>query len=178
MLSKRKRKFCKFAYRNLLYPTCSINVLLAKCFFLLIFYANMAPIVEAQTLTVGLFPTITDLAMFKPVKSSSNCGFNNSKTTYCMSSIEEDSLKTCTLQTCLIECCDKCGMFTPPYIDLDKDGVFSNGVFISSDLHPNSGLFKDSRNFQNGGFVKTKTPLLTTNFTLTSWIKQSVRNIG
>ena len=145
------------------------------CFFvLLILFSSLSDTVHAN----GLFPRIEDLSSFTNVKTSSSCGLNNKQMTYCISSLSNNSIKTCTQRTCLLNCCQDCGTFSPSHIKLDN-AQRSSGVFISADKHPFvKKLDSNSLNFQTNGFIIYSPAPAVSNFTFAVWMKQSKQNYG
>ena len=126
----------------------------------------------------GHFPEIKDLSSFGDVKTSSSCGLNNKQMSYCISNIKNESILQCTQKTCLLNCCEKCGVSSPTFIFLDK-AQRSSGVYISADKHPySSKLDSNSLNFQTNGFIFDNTFSGSSNFTFATWIKQETQNVG
>lgn len=126
----------------------------------------------------GLFPKIEDLSSFTSVKTSSTCGLENKLMTYCVSSVLNSSLTSCTQRSCLYSCCRTCGSTTPSFIDLSKDAFKSNNVFISANRHPDSKQFSDSFSFQDNGYLRYGSVSASSNFSFTAWINQENGNTG
>lgn len=134
------------------------------------------PSFNTQKLRGGLFPDVRDLSSFRPVKASSTCGLGNAQT-YCTSSVSNDSLISCTQQTCDLQCCEKCGSSTPHFTDIGKDGTTSIGVYTSADRRPGSDVFSESKDIRSGSITSKKFDT-SSNFTFTTWMKQSAQNSG
>jgi len=126
----------------------------------------------------GLFPAINDLSSFTNVRTTSSCGLNKKPMTYCISSVSDESMKSCTQRTCLFNCCPTCGIASPSSLNLDN-APKSNGVYISSQRHPYSkSIASNSYNFLTGYISSPSTVSSSSNFTFTVWIKQEKLNDG
>ena len=151
----------------------------ANNIFFIITFIGIFYIKPTQGQLKGLFPGIRDFSSFtKNIKTSSTCGLNDKLMTYCISTVEETSIQSCTQRTCLFNCCPTCGTKSPSYIVFDNKPK-SNGVYVSSERHPyNKVLGSNSMNFQTNGFIQSQTKLESSNFTFTAWIKQENSNNG
>lgn len=145
-------------------------------YVLLFIYFLTLPIPSSQL--GGLFPKIEDLSSFTSVKTSSTCGLQNTLMSYCISLVSHDSISACTQRSCLFSCCQDCGTISPPYINLFKDALKSNGVYISANRHPGSDQFSNSLNFQKNGYLIYSSVSASSNFSFAAWINQEGSNNG
>lgn len=140
----------------------------------------LAEIGDFQTTIRGLYPPVTELSKFMPVKASSTCGLDNRPMRYCESSINNQSLTTCTQLECLLDCCETCGKARPASLGISNGTEFS--VARSTDTPPSSSGVSQSKSFGSGSYIVYAT-LPASNvplhgFSVCAWIKQSVGNDG
>ena len=125
----------------------------------------------------GYFPNLVDLAILKPVSSSSTCGATSS--TYCQSSPRSSSLQTCTQKTCKLGCCTNCGSSKEVATDLAQ---FSTKAGVTQDGDPRNGSSVNSFRFQGNSHIQSlRIPSVTyvnPGFTVSVWIKQKAGNKG
>ena len=126
---------------------------------------------------LGYFPNLVDLAVLKPVSSSSTCGATSSK--YCRSTTRSSSLQTCEEKTCKFACCSNCGTTKPTATDLAK---FSSRLGVTQDGDPRNGSSVSSFRFQgNAVIIPARLPSVNyvfPGFTVSVWIKQKAGNKG
>ena len=125
----------------------------------------------------GYFPNLVDLAVLKPISSSSTCGETSSK--YCQSSTRASSLQICEERTCKFGCCSSCGNSKPVAGDLAE---FSSKQGVTQDGDPRNGSNVSSFRFQgNSVILPRRVPSINyvnPGFTVSVWIKQKARNKG
>ena len=173
---KFRRKQNNFARKE---KTIAFSKTYCRIYLLLIVVSSsFLPGGNAQQLSGGLFPGVKDVASFKSITTTSTCGLNNKQTTFCMSSIYNKSITSCTQRTCLFNCCEKCGKSTPSYVDIDIKGTVSGGIYISADRRPKSDIYSQSKSFINKGYIVYNSIAASSNFTFATWVKQNVNNVG
>ena len=125
----------------------------------------------------GYFPNLVDLAVLKPISSSSTCGATSSR--YCQSSTRASSLQICEERTCKFDCCSSCGDSKPVARDLAE---FSSKQGVTQDGDPRNGSNVSSFRFQGNSYISPlRVPSITyvnPGFTVSVWIKQKARNKG
>ena len=140
----------------------------------------LAQIGDFQTTMRGLYPPVTELSKFMPVTASSTCGLDNRPMRYCQSSIDNQSLTTCTQLECLLDCCETCGKARPASLGISNGTEFL--VVRSTDTPPGSSGVSQSKSFGSGSHIVYATvsasnvPAL--GFSVCAWIKQGVGNEG
>lgn len=141
-------------------------------FITILIFLLLLPHSQSQQLGGGLFPSVKDLSRFKPITATNTCGFNSKAMDYCISTLSDSSLRTCTKSSCQFGCCLSCGTSPPVYVDLDafsKDSL--SGVYVSTDTRPGSNVFSNSREFITG-YLSYLSPSVNSNFSFALWIKQ------
>ena len=125
----------------------------------------------------GFFPNLVDLAVLKPVSSSSTCGATSSK--YCQSSTRQSSLPTCEEKTCKFDCCANCGSSKPVGRVLAQFSIKSG---VTQDGDPRNGSSINSFRFQGNAYIQPQripgVNYINPGFTVSVWIKQKARNKG
>ena len=141
-------------------------------FITTVMFIFLLPHSQSQQLGGGLFPSVKDLSRFKPITSTNTCGFNSKAMDYCISTLSDISLKTCTKSFCQFGCCLSCGTSPPVYVDLDAFSTDSpGGVYVSTDIRPGSNVFSNSREFITG-YLSYLAPSVNSNFSFALWLKQ------
>lgn len=161
---------------TLLLPTMGLNTRwkfqrkLMYVFLLLVWHLS-------STKSAGYFPKLVDLAVLKPITSTSTCGETSSK--YCQSLSRATSLQTCVEKTCKFDCCTNCGSARPVAIDLAQS---SNKVRVIQDGDPRNGSIVRSFRFQGDSYIQPlRMPTINyvdPGFTISVWIKQKQGNKG
>ena len=131
----------------------------------------------SSTYGQGYFPKLEDLAVLKPITSSSTCGATSSK--YCQSLTKQTSLTNCVEKNCEFACCTNCSSAKPVPTDLAQT---SNEVGVTQDGDPRNGTIVRSFRFQGNSslqplwipFIDFQNP----GFTISVWIKQKAGNKG
>ena len=125
----------------------------------------------------GYFPNLVDLAVLKPINSSSTCGATSTK--YCQSSTRASSLQICDNRTCKFDCCSSCGDSKPVAKDL---AGFSSKQGVTQDGDPRNGSSVSSFRFQGNSYIlPLRVPAINyvnPGFTVSVWIKQKAGNKG
>ena len=131
----------------------------------------------SSTYGQGYFPKLEDLAVLKPITSSSTCGATSSK--YCQSLAKQTSLTTCVEKNCEFACCTNCGSAKPVPTDL---ALTSNKVGVTQDGDPRNGTIVRSFRFQGNSYLRPlRVPFIdfqNPGFTISVWIKQKAGNKG
>lgn len=131
----------------------------------------------SSTYGQGYFPKLVDLAVLKPITSTSTCGATASK--YCQSLTTQESLQTCVEKTCEFACCTDCGAAKPVPTDLAQ---FSNKIRVTQDGDPRNGSIVRSFRFQGDSYIQPiRLPSINyvnPGFTISVWIKQKAGNNG
>ena len=146
---------------------------------LILIFLTVADIGQTQTAIRGLYPPVTELSKFKAVKASSTCGLNNMPMTYCMSSLNNQTLINCTRLNCLLDCCSTCGKTQPIHTNI----LSGSGVLVTqvTDTRPGSATGSRSSSFSTGSYI-TYANLPASNkqlgMSVCSWIKKQSSGPG
>ena len=125
----------------------------------------------------GFFPNLVDLAVLKPISSSSTCGTTSSK--YCQSLTTQSSLQSCEEKTCKFDCLANCCSSKPVGRDLTQFSIKSG---VTQDGDPRNGSSVNSFRFQGNAYIQPQripgVNYVNPGFTVSVWIKQKSRNKG
>ena len=139
---------------------------------LMLIFSNLS-----STYSQGYFPKLEDLAVLKPITSSSTCGATSSK--YCQSLAKQTSLTNCVEKNCEFACCTNCGSAKPVPTDF---ALASNKVGVTQDGDPRNGTIVRSFRFQGNSYLQPlRVPFIdfqNPGFTISVWIKQKAGNKG